>query len=259
MSLAYALLGSVGISVLPLTMMSVYDPNDNHVNSILIALAIGCLQGDAIFHLIPEALDIHSNFYILALILAGMMTFFAFEQYLQLYHCGHLHDIGLEDDNILTDHTTHNHHSNNNASGPLIIASDTMHNLLDGMAIGVSFKTSMSIGLSTTLAVLLHEIPHELSDYAVMGRAGYGRKQILFYSMMASVASLVGACIGYLLPGADVNKALLGFTAGSFLYISMADLVPELLHGHGSVGIFWRNILVVSGALLMLLIKWFFE
>ena len=262
-----ALLGASVISIVPLFLTCFYNPDNKTLNTILISLAVGCLLGDAVFHLIPEMLDIDfaSNRPTLNALFIGIMVFFGLEQYLQIYHCGHLH------------HSPTTHHQlqpqeegtgnagsihSSSATGPLIIVSDTMHNMVDGLAIGVAFRASFTTGISTVIATLLHEIPHELSDYAVLGHTGYSKQQIIIYSLMSSTASLFGALVGAMLGklmffDVSIEKVLLAFTAGNFLYLALADLTPELMHGHDDrqIGVVMRNALVIMGASLLYVLK----
>lgn len=258
MALMSAVLGALLISIVPLVLTFFYNPDNRTLNSILISLAVGCLLGDAVFHLLPEMLsiDFHQHRPTMNSLFAGILMFFALEQYLQIYHGGHAHNNHGQGERGERDSV----HSGT-AVGPLIIVSDMMHNMVDGLAIGVAFRASFVTGISTMIATLLHEIPHELSDYAILGNAGYGKQKIIIYSLMSSTASLLGAVVGALLGKlmfmeVSLEKCLLGFTAGNFLYLALADLTPELMHGHAAdIGVIARNALVLIGALLLYLLK----
>lgn len=139
--------------------------------------------------------------------------------------------------------------------GLLILTSDFIHNFVDGIAIGVSYSSSLSVGASTSVAVFLHEIPHELSDFSILLAAGYRPLTIVICNVLTALSSLLGVLLAVMILGlqsgaggaADgverfaqtVEPLILSLTAGNFLYIALADLVPELLqqgqdeHGHG--------------------------
>lgn len=263
------LVGSCITSITPICLVYVYNPNDQAINSLLISLAIGSLLGDATFHLIPEMLGLSFNQCVMPTIalLIGMLLFLSFEQYLQIYHCGHGHgrEVEVEREQETTPTNIHHHHRHANRSlGPLVVMSDIVHNLVDGLAIGTSFRASKYTGISTTIAVLLHEIPHELSDYAILGVSGYEKKQIILYSMIASSASIFGAILGALMGDIHIFKQplqplMLAFTAGNFLYIALADMTPELMHGHTPLGMITQNLLIALGSMVMLLLKWEFN
>ncbi|KNE59553.1 hypothetical protein AMAG_03815 [Allomyces macrogynus ATCC 38327] len=113
----------------------------------------------------------------------------------------------------------------------LIMFGDAVHNSLDGVAIGVSFASSWRLGVSTTIAILLHELPHELGDYAVLLTAGIPKWRAALYNAACNATSFVGVAIGiglYEAISEDAQAWVLAFTAGGFLYISLSNLVPML-------------------------------
>lgn len=131
--------------------------------------------------------------------------------------------------------------------GLLILTSDFIHNFVDGIAIGVSYSSSLSVGISTSVAVFLHEIPHELGDFAILLAAGYRPLTIVICNVLTALSSLLGVFLAIMLLGLQsgagstaegmekfaqtVEPLILSLTAGNFLYIALADLVPELLRG----------------------------
>ncbi|ORZ34480.1 Zinc/iron permease [Catenaria anguillulae PL171] len=125
----------------------------------------------------------------------------------------------------------------------LILFGDAVHNFFDGLAVGISFASSWTLGLTTAIAVLLHELPHELGDYAVLLEAGIPKFRAAIYNLISNLTAFVGAAIGILLYNAISESAknyVLAVTAGGFIYIALADLVPMLFsmtfgkpaHGH---------------------------
>lgn len=180
----------------------------------LVSFAAGALLGDAFIHLIPEVYSGTGN-KVLApfFILLGSMLFFALEKVLWWHHC-------------------HETNSENHAHPMAInnIVGDGLHNAIDGMIIAGSFIISIPLGLTTAIAVILHEIPHEIGNFSILIFSGWSRKKALVYNFFSGWLAMVGAII-ILWIGHSVSFAqnfLAPFTVGGFIYIAMADLLPEL-------------------------------
>ncbi len=181
---------------------------------LFISLAVGSLLGDAFIHLIPEAFESLLNpVWTSILIIAGIIIFFVMEKFLHWHHHG--------DDET----GTHIH-----PVGNLILFSDGVHNFIDGVIIGVSFMVSIPVGIATTIAVILHEIPQEVGDFTVLLHAGYPRKKALWLNFLSALTAVVGVGIAFMLGGAGEQFVLwvLPIAAGGFIYIAVADLIPEL-------------------------------
>lgn len=182
---------------------------------VLVSLAVGALLGDAFIHLIPEAFADSAQSQSVALILiSGILFFFILEKFLHWHH-----------------------HENNCADcetkspvSKLILVSDGVHNLLDGILIGASFLVSTEIGVSTTLAIILHEIPQEIGDFGVLIHAGYSRTRALFWNFISGLFAFVGLGLAFTLGSwsTELASTLLPFAAGGFIYIALSDLIPEL-------------------------------
>nr|CUU98748.1 hypothetical transcript [Hymenolepis microstoma] len=189
-------------------------------------------------------------------------------------------------------HRHHSHHHGHSRRGPLhpskphghhhghshdlssvkaiawtIVVGDGLHNFCDGIAIGASFAVDMNGGISTALAVLCHELPHELGDFAVLLHAGMSAKTALFYNTLSSILCAAGMVLGVLLGSMPtVNLWLFLLTAGMFVYIALVDMMPELttsrMHGYRTchlptVLFFWQNMGMVIGVVIMLVIAKF--
>ncbi len=195
-------------------MLSLREKTLHRALFVLVALAVGALLGDAFIHLIPEAFErLGQGPRVPALILAGIAGFFVLEKFL---HWRHEHDLEA---------SGHIH-----PVGPMNLVANGIHNFVDGVLIGASFQAGPAVGLATTLAVVMHEIPQEIGNFAVLVHAGYARGQALRLNFFAGCAALLGAvavlCIGsYATP--FVND-ILPFAAGGFIYIAGCDLVPQL-------------------------------
>lgn len=186
---------------------------------VLLSLAAGALLGDAFIHLIPEAFAETSNpLAVSLLVLGGFFTFFILEKFLNWHH--------VHADEPLDA----NEHARIHPVGHLVLVSDGMHNLIDGVAIGAAFMVSPAVGIATTAAILLHEIPQEIGDFALLLHAGFSRMQALMMNLFSALTAFIGAGLAFVLGGFFENAAPLiaAFSAGMFIYIAASDLVPEL-------------------------------
>lgn len=199
-------LASVGvvslISLVGLTILSRYDRRGESMK-FLIALAIGALLGDVVIHILPETyeqLGLATAWWLIG----GFLLFFLLEK---LLHWRHEHAAGVE--------------GKIEPFGVMNLVADGMHNFIDGALIAASYAVSFPIGLATTVAVILHEIPQELGDYAVLREAGFSKGRALGWNFVSALFAVVGAVV-VLAAGisVDVNaQKILAFTAGGFLYI----------------------------------------
>lgn len=179
---------------------------------VLVSLAVGALVGDAFIHLIPAAFSEIENVRSASLlIIAGIFIFFILEKALHWHH----HDSKCESPHPV---------------GRLVLVSDGVHNFIDGLIIGVSYLASIPIGLSTTLAIILHEIPQEIGDFGVLIHAGYSKRRALWWNFISALFAGVGLLVVFLF--GDFAKTLavwsIPLTAGGFIYIALSDLIPEL-------------------------------
>jgi len=179
----------------------------------LVSFAAGAMLAAAFLDVLPEALRIGEGKPVLWFVLAGMILFFITEKFLLWHH--HSHEHSPEEVK---------------PTGPLIIMGDTLHNFLDGITITITFLASLPLGIITTIAIICHEIPQEIGDFAVLLDAGYAKRRVLIYNLLSSLATLVGAWGALLLARqlTAINPELLGVAAGSFIYIAAADLIPEI-------------------------------
>lgn len=205
---------------------------------IFISLAVGSLLGDAFIHLIPESFESGLATHVVSvLIILGIIIFFILEKFLHWHHHG-------EDENGIHVHPV----------GGLILFSDAVHNLIDGIIIGVSFIASIPVGIATTIAVILHEIPQEVGDFTVLLHAGYARKRALWLNFLSALTAVAGVAIAFILGEAGNGFALwiLPIAAGGFIYIAVADLIPELHKTKEVKHSIKQIIAVIAGVLAML-------
>ncbi len=217
--LAYTLISVLVVSAISLIGVFTLSINKKVLNRsifFLVSLAVGALFGDAIIHLIPEAFELFENTTTAALfIIVGIFIFFILEKLLHWHHCHGTHDQGCDKARSL---------------GSIILFSDAVHNFLDGAIIGAAYLVSVEVGIATTFAIILHEIPQEIGDFAILIHSGYTRARALFVNFLSALVSVLGALFALFLGdlSGDITPALVAIAAGSFLYIAGSDLVPEL-------------------------------
>ncbi|RJQ37324.1 MAG: ZIP family metal transporter [Dehalococcoidia bacterium] len=207
---------------------------------ILVALSAGALLGGAFLHLLPEAIaDKGVDLAVFLYLLLGFSVFFVLEQFL---HWRHQHSTA----------------PNIKPFSYLILVSDAVHNFIDGLVIAASFVAGFPLGVATTLAVALHEIPQELGDFAVLVYGGFGTRKALFFNFISALTAILGGIVGYL--ASSVMQAsviyLLPFAAGNFIYIAAADLIPEIKHQVSLIRSIIHFIIFTIGIAIMLAIKY---
>jgi zinc and cadmium transporter len=217
----------------------------NKVVMFLVSLSAGALLGDSFFHLLPEAAKSagggQSAWF---LVVFGILFFFILEKIIHWRHChmqpdkNHAHPVGA-----------------------MNLIGDGFHNLIDGMVIAAAFLVDFKLGVATTIAVISHEIPQELGDFATLIYAGYKAKKALWLNFFSGLASLLGAVIIILIGNRFENILyyIIPFTAGGFIYIAASDLIPELKK-ESKISETLRQLLgIIIGLLLMVGLKFIFE
>ncbi|MEK7140703.1 MAG: ZIP family metal transporter [Patescibacteria group bacterium] len=203
---------------------------------LFISLAVGALLGDAFIHLIPEAMSELPEVLAGILVISGILIFFVLEQFMHWHHHG-------EDK---TDNQIH-------PVGKLVLFSDGIHNLIDGLIIGASFLVSIPVGLATTIAVILHEIPQEIGDFAVLLHSGYTKSRALWLNFLSALLAVIGVAIALIFGEMteQFNLWLLPIAAGGFIYIAVADLIPELHKTREGTNSILQIVSVIVGVLAM--------
>jgi zinc and cadmium transporter len=186
------------------------------ITFLLVSFAVGGLFGDAFIHLLPESFEqIDNKVEIAILILAGILIFFVLEKFLRWRHY-HLSENEQHIQPVVT----------------MNLVGDAVHNLIDGMVIGASYLISVPLGFTTTLAIVLHEIPQEMGDFGILIHGGLSVKKALAFNLLSASAAIIGTVlsltIGPHVQGYTVS--LVPITAGGFIYIAGSDLIPELQH-----------------------------
>lgn len=201
-----------------------------------ISFAVGALLAVVFFDVLPEAGRLIGYETAFSWVLGGFLLFFMLEKFLSWYHH---HD---DEEDVISP-----------AVGYLISTGDALHNFIDGVIIALSFGVSHSLGVITTAAILLHEIPQEVSDFVLMIHSGFSKRKALLYNVGVSLTTLLGALSGYLLLSLEQYLGpLLGLVAGNFLYLAASDLIPELRHKHSSASSIAQLALILAGIAIVL-------
>lgn len=190
----------------------------------LVSLSTGVLLGTALLHVLPEAFESTAPPQGLFLtLLLGLMFFFLLEK-AELYRHGHHHE-----------HDDHHHHHGFDAAqagrgGWSVLVGDSIHNFCDGVLIAAAFLVDPQVGLVTAMAIIAHEIPQEVGDYIVLLNAGFSKSRALTYNALSGLAAVVGGVLGYVLiaPWQTYLPYMMVVASSSFIYVAVADLIPQL-------------------------------
>ena len=207
--LLVSVISLIGVATIPVS-----EPKLKQIIFVMVGLATGSLFGDAFIHLVPQSFkrserQVETSLFILA----GLFIFFVLEKFL-LWRHEHTMEFGEQIHPV----------------GYMNLFADAIHNFMDGVIIGASFLVSVPIGIATTLAVISHEIPHELGNFFVLLYAGFSRSKALLFNFLSACTAILGTVLALVI-GAKVQSfsvAVLPFAAGGFIYIAGSDLVPEL-------------------------------
>ena len=190
----------------------------------LVSLSAGVLLGTSLLHVMPEAFESQASPHALFATLLGGLLFFWLLEKAELYRHVHHH----EGDG-------HDHHSHFDADqagrgGLSVLVGDGVHNFCDGVIIAAAFIADPKLGVVTTLAVAAHEIPQETGDYIVLLNAGFSRGKALLFNALSGMAAVAGGIVGYFLvgPWEALVPFLLVAASSSFIYVAVADLLPQL-------------------------------
>lgn len=209
----YSLLGGV-VSLIGGFLLLSNEANAKKLATYATPFAAGALLAAAFNDLLKEAG--HTGNYELALRygLIGILLFFLLERFLHWFHHHHEHETKEKND----------------PTKALIVIGDTLHNIIDGIAIGVAFSVDQQTGIVVTLAVAAHEIPQEIGDFGLLLSKGMARSRVLLINFISALATTVAAVIFFQIGEADVLQLeiLLGLTAGMFIYIAASDIIPTI-------------------------------
>ena len=210
----------------------------------LISFSAGTLLGAAFFDLLPESIGSIDAALALEFTFGGVVVAFAIEKIIHWHH----HHAGSAKE--------HEH-----PLGMLTLVGDGVHNFFDGVAISAAFLVNVPLGITTTIAIAFHEIPQEIGDYGLLLYSGYSRTKALLFNLLSAFTAIAGGVIFYFFSGMveHVEAYALAFTAGMFIYISAADLFPELHKEKKAKNSALQLSLIVLGAFLIWLIARYLE
>lgn len=210
----------------------------------LISLAAGALLTVALLDLLPEALEagVYDAHIILSTVLISIIFFFLLERVFHWHHCHceeHGRPCGDEKRNIAV----------------INLTGDAIHNFVDGALIASAFMLNFHAGIIVTIAVILHEIPQEISDFGVLLYAGLTKTKAILYNLLTALIAVIGALLFYYFGSnfSNIIPLMIAFAAGNFIYLATADLMPELYHEENSKKIFYHSIWLLVGVVLMYL------
>nr|XP_020443722.1 zinc transporter Slc39a7-like isoform X1 [Monopterus albus] len=297
-----------------LFLIPVQSNSDQHQNllKVLLSFASGGLLGDAFLHLIPHALEPHSQVdedhghshateeshdhghshgaahgHMMSVglwVLGGIIAFLVVEKFVRLLKGGHGHghshshshaapkekesdeeeekekkkkkeEKGVKHEKVPKKEEKKS--TDIKVSGYLNLAADFTHNFTDGLAIGASFLVGPAVGTVTTITILLHEVPHEIGDFAILVQSGCTKRKAMCLQLLTALGALAGTVCSLLAEGvgAAATAWILPFTAGGFIYIATVTVLPELLAGRSSFGQSLMEILaLLFGVGMMVLI-----
>jgi zinc and cadmium transporter len=208
-----ALAAVSGLSLVGAAALLVRRETLNRILFLLISFAAGALLGDAFLHIVPEVAESEAGFDLLASfsILSGVLVFFVLEKVLHWHHAHMPHEEVLH---------------------PVAVSNlvgDALHNFVDGAIVAGAFISSTELGIATAVAVALHEIPQEMGDLGILIHAGLKPRRALALNFASALAAVAGGVLTLMFASvAGIERVLLPFTAGAFVYIASTDLFPEL-------------------------------
>ncbi len=213
----YALLSVFIVSLVSLLGAFALALNEKTLKKVLLYLvsfSAGALLGDAFFHLLPETVEsLGFSIEVSLYVLLGIVFSFVIETFIHWRHC----HIPASKEHV-------------HAFAYMNLFGDAVHNLIDGLIIGASYLVSIPLGIATTIAVIFHEIPQEMGDFAVLIQGGFAKEKALFFNFLSSLSSLVGVLLAFFLARyvEGISLFLVPFAAGGFIYIACSDLIPEI-------------------------------
>jgi len=236
----FSILGSVGAIIAASLFILIGERIQKKLVTALLSFATGTLLAAALMGLIPEAIEhVGEPHLITIVILGGLLFFFFLEKFLIWRNCQ------------VNDCEIHGH-----ATGPLILVGDAFHNFTDGIVIAAAFLANFGVGLAAGITIIMHEIPQETGDFAILLHDGMSKKRALLYNLLSSSTTIPAAIISYFV--LDVFKTtipiFLAISAASFLYIALSDLTPQLHEKTETKEIIKQLVLVVIGILVMVIV-----
>ena len=185
-----------------------------------VSFAVGTLLGAAFLEIIPHSYELSKDLHQISLIvLIGILIFFILEKLLVWRHC---HGSHCENHSPVVNHDV--------KKGSILIIGDCFHNFIDGILIASAFIVDINLGLITALAIIVHEIPQEISNFSILINSGYSLSRTLLMNVFTGFAMIIGAIVAYFVLN-DLEfliPIILAFAASSMIYVAISDLIPSL-------------------------------
>jgi len=197
--------------------------------------AAGALLAAVFLDLFAEGLEHNSADVIMMSALAGILLFFMAERFIRWFH-------------------HHHQHGQKSPAVPLLIVGDTVHNLLDGVAIAAAFMISIPTGIITTLAVAAHEIPQEVGEFGILLSKGMSRRRVIMINILSSLVATVAAIATYFIGQTETLPLgiIFGLSAGFLLYVALSDIIPSLHENHNKKTLFdWEPAFLLLGVVVV--------
>ena len=230
-ALGLSLLGGLGGLLIASGVLLIKDSTRARLVPWLVSYAVGALLGVAMLGILPDTLERLRPVYVFSTLLGGILLFFILEKLVLWRHC-HTHDCEVHDGSVVG-----------------VLVGDSIHNFIDGAAIGMAVLKSIPLGVSTALAVGAHEIPQEVGDFAILLHAGYSRRRALTVNVISGLSSVLGAGVAWIAFGwlPSALDYFLVLAASSFLYVAMADLIPGLHRGRTDASSLRQILFIAAG------------
>lgn len=236
-ALGLSLIGGLGGLLVASSILLFPDSLRSRLVPWLVSYAVGAMLGAAMLDILPQALEQLPASRVFPTLLAGILLFFLLEKIVLWRHC-HTHDCEVHDGSVLP-----------------VVVGDAFHNFVDGAVIAAAVMTAVPLGVSAAVAVVAHEIPQEVGDFAILLNAGYSRSRALLLNVLSAGASALGATVAFF--AFDVVPVAVPYclvlAASSFLYVAMADLIPGLHRGRTDAGSLRQILLIGAGVATMLI------
>ncbi len=244
MELLYIILaltiGSIGSVALAGLLLLLPDNKLFKTANYLISLAGGTLLGAAFLGMLPKAITFIDAKSVFNITLGGILVFFIIEKVILWRSCQN-RDCQRHQD----------------ASAQLILIGDAFHNFIDGVVITTAFYTSVPFGIIVTFSVLAHEIPQELADFGILLKNGFSKKRAILFNILSGSTTLLGGILTYF--ALDVAKSMIPYilavSASSFIYIALADLVPQMHQKTKIKDSIIQIVLILTGISIIYIIK----
>lgn len=223
--LGQIILATVIVSLVSLLGLLVLARRDwsNFILSKVLAAAAGALLASVFLHLLPELFavsDVGQIKNLSGIILITILVLVTFEQMLSWHHCQH-HEC--------EQHEGHHHLVENKSTAYSILMGDSLHNIVDGMVIASAFMANPTLGWVATLAIILHEIPHEIGDFGILIASGFSKTKAALMNLLSALFAVAGALATYYFAQVMAYRQIfIAIAIGSFIYVALSDILPQL-------------------------------